>query len=214
MLEPHRGMLSAELGVDEGRDVFEVNGIVGKRDLLGCDENDHAANPLGGQRNIDRSRRAVERQQAESINLDGLGCLEVGFRSKVDRPGELKDGVRIFEDMTVTFSEKTDASLDESFDNRLDKCIITVFPPLNPDHERLNLPELMLKTMNIDGIVGDSGAEFRGVDDISSYEDVLKLVSYSNQKPAYYLNRQFKLTCSQVNDRFTSNEYTQTVTFS
>lgn len=34
MLEQHRGMLSAELGVDEERDVFEVGGIVGKRDLL------------------------------------------------------------------------------------------------------------------------------------------------------------------------------------
>ncbi|MGE4559728.1 MAG: polyphosphate kinase 1 [Desulfobulbus sp.] len=30
----HRGMLAAELGVDEGQDVFEVNGIVGKRDLF------------------------------------------------------------------------------------------------------------------------------------------------------------------------------------
>jgi len=125
---------------------------------------------------------------------------------------QFKDGVRIFEDMTVSFSEKAEGSMDESMDNRVDKCMITVFPPLNPDHEKLNLPELMLKTMNIDGIVGDSGAEFRGVDDVMNYEDVLKSVTYSNQKPAYYLNRQFKLTCSQVNDRFTSNEYTQTVT--
>lgn len=30
----HRGMLAAELGVDEDGDVFEVNGIVGKRDLM------------------------------------------------------------------------------------------------------------------------------------------------------------------------------------
>ncbi|MGD9948828.1 MAG: polyphosphate kinase 1 [Desulfobulbus sp.] len=30
----HRGMLAAELGVDEGNDVFEVDGIVGKRDLV------------------------------------------------------------------------------------------------------------------------------------------------------------------------------------
>ena len=34
-VEPlHRGMLAAELGVDEGRDVFEIDGIVGKRDLF------------------------------------------------------------------------------------------------------------------------------------------------------------------------------------
>lgn len=34
MEDLHRGMLAAELGVDEGQDVFEVNGIVGKRDLF------------------------------------------------------------------------------------------------------------------------------------------------------------------------------------
>ncbi len=33
MSEQHRGMLSAELGVDEERDVFEVNGVLGKADL-------------------------------------------------------------------------------------------------------------------------------------------------------------------------------------
>jgi len=34
-MEPlHRGMLAAELGVDEFRDVFEIDGIVGKRDLF------------------------------------------------------------------------------------------------------------------------------------------------------------------------------------
>ena len=34
-MEPlHRGMLAAELGVDEFRDVFEVDGIIGKRDLF------------------------------------------------------------------------------------------------------------------------------------------------------------------------------------
>jgi len=34
MSEQHRGMLSAELGVDEECDVFEVDGVLGKRDLL------------------------------------------------------------------------------------------------------------------------------------------------------------------------------------
>ena len=36
-------------------------------------------------------------------------------------------------------------------------------------------------------------------------------VVYSNQKPAYYLNRQFKIVCSELSERFTSNEYVQTV---
>jgi polyphosphate kinase len=34
MEQLHRGMLAAELGVDESGDVFEVNGIIGKRDLF------------------------------------------------------------------------------------------------------------------------------------------------------------------------------------
>ncbi|PZC75223.1 hypothetical protein B5X24_HaOG206530 [Helicoverpa armigera] len=42
------------------------------------------------------------------------------------------------------------------------------------------------------------------------YQNVLREIEYSNKKPAYYLNRVFKLTCSELNGRFTSNEYVQT----
>ncbi|CAH2209499.1 jg19019, partial [Pararge aegeria aegeria] len=41
---------------------------------------------------------------------------------------------------------------------------------------------------------------------------ILRDIEYSNKKPAYYLNRVFKLTCSELNGRFTSNEYVQTLT--
>ena len=37
-------------------------------------------------------------------------------------------------------------------------------------------------------------------------------VTYTNQKPAYYLNRQFKIVCSEMSKRFVSNEYSQTLT--
>jgi hypothetical protein len=40
---------------------------------------------------------------------------------------------------------------------------------------------------------------------------VLRQIQYTNRKPAYYLNRVFKLTCSELNGRFLSNEYVQTV---
>ena len=46
---------------------------------------------------------------------------------------------------------------------------------------------------------------------IYNYERVLRQVTYSNKKPAYYLNRQFRIICSELNGRFVSNEYTQTV---
>jgi hypothetical protein len=43
------------------------------------------------------------------------------------------------------------------------------------------------------------------------YDDYLFQVTYTNKKPAYYLNRQFKISCSELNGRFVSNEYSQTV---
>jgi hypothetical protein len=43
---------------------------------------------------------------------------------------------------------------------------------------------------------------------------VLRQIQYTNRKPAYYLNRVFKLTCSELNGRFMSNEYVQTVCIS
>jgi len=121
-----------------------------------------------------------------------------------------KGGVRIFKDirLSVTRPEGED-TIPETL---VDKCTVSVFPPLNPDHEAMALPELMLKTLNLEGSVGVGGAEVRGADMMYNYEEVLRQVVYTNQKPAYYLNRQFKLVCSDLNDRFTSNEYIQTVT--
>ena len=46
---------------------------------------------------------------------------------------------------------------------------------------------------------------------IYNYERVLRQVTYSNKKPTYYLNRQVRITCSELNGRFVSNEYIQTV---
>ena len=36
-------------------------------------------------------------------------------------------------------------------------------------------------------------------------------MTYTNRKPAYYLNRQFIVVCSEMNGRFVSNEYIQKV---
>lgn len=40
----------------------------------------------------------------------------------------------------------------------------------------------------------------------------MREIIYFNRKPAYYLNRAFKLTCSELNGRFVSNDYIQTLT--
>lgn len=51
-----------------------------------------------------------------------------------------------------------------------------------------------------------------GADSVKSYQSIIRQIIYFNRKPAYYLNRAFKLSCSELNGRFVSNEYIQTLT--
>jgi hypothetical protein len=87
-----------------------------------------------------------------------------------------------------------------------------VSPPLNPDHEAIDVPDDLLRQLAVLGKVSADGVEFSGAEMIYNYERVLRQVTYSNKKPAYYLNRQFRITCSELNGRFVSNEYIQTLT--
>lgn len=59
--------------------------------------------------------------------------------------------------------------------------------------------------------VSKDGVTITGSDMVYNYQQVLRQIMYTNHKPAYYLNRVFKLMCSELNGRFTSNEYVQTV---
>ena len=51
-----------------------------------------------------------------------------------------------------------------------------------------------------------------GADSVHNYQQILRQLIYFNRKPAYYLNRAFKLSCSELNGRFSSNDYIQTLT--
>lgn len=90
-----------------------------------------------------------------------------------------------------------------------------MFPNLNSDHEEITLsqgsseisPQFDIKTdINKDGV------EMIGYDTIENYLHILRSLLYINRKPAYYLNRVFKLSCSQLGDRFHSAEFTLTLT--
>merc|ERR1719295_1379862 len=126
-------------------------------------------------------------------------------------------GVRVFADIRIS---KTTGGGGEfggepvnSVENRLDRCTVSVSPPLNPDHEALGVPDDLLKSLpSVTGSVTAQGAEFSGPEMIYNYERLLRQVTYTNAKPAYYLNRQFKMSCSELNGRFVSNEYLQTLT--
>lgn len=96
----------------------------------------------------------------------------------------------------------------------LDSCSVIVFPSLNPDHEEIQVDgdESLSSTLEIKTNINKDGVEMIGNDAIFNYLDVLNALVYSNKKPAYYLNRVFKLSCTQLNSEFKNQEFTLTLT--
>ncbi|CAG9820749.1 unnamed protein product, partial [Phaedon cochleariae] len=135
----------------------------------------------------------VLRPQTPSIILNGTGNMARKYE-------DFRMGVRVLADIHITGEQK------------LDKCQLSIYPNLNPDHENLNVPEEMLKRLGMAARVSKDGVTITGSDMVFNYQQVLRQIVYTNRKPAYYLNRVFKLTCSELNGRFTSNEYVQTLT--
>ncbi|XP_046910255.2 calsyntenin 1 [Dermatophagoides farinae] len=97
-------------------------------------------------------------------------------------------------------------------EHKLDSCSIKVYPPLNPDHEYFRLPNQMMQHLSIRYKEAKDGIIIYGADSVHNYNQIIRQLIYFNRKPAYYLNRAFKLTCSELNRRFSSNDYIQTLT--
>ena len=61
-----------------------------------------------------------------------------------------KNGVRVFADLKILATRAeadTDVLPSDEAESVLDRCTVAVFPPLNPDHEELHLPQAMLVLM-------------------------------------------------------------------
>ncbi|XP_059047113.1 calsyntenin-1 [Achroia grisella] len=138
----------------------------------------------------------VLQPQVPSVLLNGTADLARDYAT-------FRGGLRVFPDVSVGAGA-----------GRLDSCVVSVYPALNPDHEALSLPDAagLPRRYDIRAAVTRDGVILSGADSVTNYQTVLREIEYSNKKPAYYLNRVFKLTCSELNGRFTSNEYVQTLT--
>jgi hypothetical protein len=90
---------------------------------------------------------------------------------------------------------------------KLDSCIITISPPMNPDLEHLTYPENLLGQLMIEPYQNENGLVFSGAEEIKSYAKVLGDVHYVNSAPSEVKHRTFVLTCSELNGRFVSNEF-------
>ncbi|XP_022199172.2 calsyntenin-1 isoform X1 [Nilaparvata lugens] len=151
----------------------------------------------------------VLQPQQPSITINGTNNVAREYQ-------DFRQGVRVFTDLHITVQPsgkpwKHGEGLSV-IQKKLDSCVVSVYPSLNPDHETITLPENMLTQFGIIAKVSKDGATVSGSDLIYNYEEVLRQIQYTNRKPAYYLNRVFKLICSEMNGRFLSNEYIQTLT--
>ncbi|KAH8385445.1 hypothetical protein KR009_008142 [Drosophila setifemur] len=135
-----------------------------------------------------------------------------GTTNKLVSYQEIKVGVHILDKIYIDMLSKNSNQM--SGKNHLNSCSVLVFPSLNPDHEDIKIDgdESLSSTMDIKTNINKDGVEMIGMDTIRSYLNVLRSLVYSNKKPAYYLNRVFKLSCAQLNSQYKSAEYTLTLT--
>ncbi|KAH8323923.1 hypothetical protein KR067_012797, partial [Drosophila pandora] len=135
-----------------------------------------------------------------------------GTTNKLVSYQEIKLGVHILDKIYIDMLSKNSATITGK--NRLDSCNVVVFPSLNPDHEDIQIDgdESLSSTMDIKTNIDKDGVDMIGLDTIQNYLNVLRSLVYSNKKPAYYLNRVFKLSCAQKSLQYKSAEYTLTLT--
>lgn len=116
------------------------------------------------------------------------------------------------DDSSSDEDEKTNRKNKMNQAKKIDSCTVQVYPPLNPDYEYFRLPVNYMSHLGIHYKETKDGLVIHGSGSIHSYQTALRQVVYFNRQPAFYLNRAFKLSCSELSGRFNSNDYMQTLT--
>ncbi|KAF6312674.1 calsyntenin 2 [Rhinolophus ferrumequinum] len=115
--------------------------------------------------------------------------------AKAEAPGDLK-----------TTAPKP-AVLEEMLHN-LDFCDILVLGgDLDPRQECLELNHSELHQRHLDATNSTAGYSIYGVGSMSRYEQVLRHIRYRNWHPASLEARRFRIKCSELNGRYTSNGF-------
>ncbi|CAG0889963.1 unnamed protein product [Cyprideis torosa] len=161
----------------------------------------------------------VPRSRTPIITIKGQPAPSFSFE-------DFRMGISMFPELTITVSEEGANELNganeenwkngepaSSISHTLDSCRIQVSPPLDPDFETVVLPDDLLASLG-NGLRSELAADHiavAGVEKVYSYEQVLRQIKYFNKEPSLYVDRKFVLVCSEMNRRFVSNEYTQTL---
>ncbi|KAK2090425.1 Calsyntenin-2 [Saguinus oedipus] len=92
--------------------------------------------------------------------------------------------------------------------HNLDFCdILVIGGDLNPRQECLELNHSELHQRHLDATNSTAGYSIYGVGSMSRYEQVLHHIRYRNWHPASLEARRFRIKCSELNGRYTSNEF-------
>uniref|UniRef100_A0A8C6SW70 Calsyntenin-2 n=1 Tax=Neogobius melanostomus TaxID=47308 RepID=A0A8C6SW70_9GOBI len=103
--------------------------------------------------------------------------------------------------------QKTVPGVTELMHN-LDYCdVLLIGDELNPERESLEIHHSALLGKHLDATNSTSGLSIYGVDSMAHYEQALRQIRYRNWRPATLSERKFRVTCSELNGRYISNEF-------
>ncbi|XP_054691684.1 calsyntenin-2 isoform X2 [Grus americana] len=117
--------------------------------------------------------------------------------TKVEHPVDLKEHDRANKPVV----------LEEMLHN-LDFCdILVIGTELEPKQECLELDHVELQGKHLDATNSTAGYSIYGVDSMHNYEQVLRQIRYRNWYTSATFDRKFRVKCSELNGRYTSNEF-------
>ncbi|XP_072036656.1 calsyntenin-1-like [Amphiura filiformis] len=125
-------------------------------------------------------------------------------------------GVTVVSLMSQEMEEEEDEFIKEddtapdallSISHNLDSCSVTVDTPMQ-EGEILEIPADELAKWHLTKLNSSEGIIIKGVDTIEHYQSLLRAVMYANAHAQDLLSRTFKIMCTELNGRFTSNEFT------
>ncbi|NXF18206.1 CSTN2 protein, partial [Rhodinocichla rosea] len=92
--------------------------------------------------------------------------------------------------------------------HNLDFCdVLVIGAELDPEQECLELDHGELQGKHLDATNSTAGYSIYGVDSMFSYEQVLRQLRYRNWGASATSDRKFRVKCSELNGRYTSNEF-------
>ncbi|XP_003796423.1 calsyntenin-3 [Otolemur garnettii] len=160
----------------------------------------------------------VLQPDAPQILLSGTAHFA---RPAVDFEG--LEGVPLFPDLQITcsISHQVEAKKDESWQgtvtdtrmsdeivHNLDGCEISlVGDDLDPERESLLLDMASLQQRGLELTNTSAYLTIAGVESITAYEEVLRQARYRLRHGAALYARKFRLSCSEMNGRYSSNEF-------